>query len=125
MEAIRIEQAKGTVVIRILNLRKQRLREVFRRIPGVDVHVLSIAIQAFKVRGFLRREVNEIKPVERWIHFQRTRGAPLDRNAPILRDMQAGTAETIDVVFFGEVFLKAVVYLSPYSATIASFNSDQ
>jgi hypothetical protein len=39
--------------------------------------------------------------------------------------MQAGTAETIDVVFFGEVFLKAVVYLSPYSATIASFNSDQ
>src|SRR6202040_967450 len=68
-------------------------------VAGMDVNVRPIPTYRPKIIGFVGVEIEEIKRVERRCDLQRARRTALDGAPGLLRDVNAGTAETVDVIF--------------------------
>jgi hypothetical protein len=65
----------------------------------MDVNVGPIPTYRPEISGFVGVEIDEIKRVERRSDLQRARRTALDGDLGLLRDVNAGAAETVDVIF--------------------------
>jgi hypothetical protein len=65
MQPKRIKQAKSAIVVFILYRWEQRLRELLRRIAGLDMNISPTTAERFQVRRFFLVHVDEEEAVER------------------------------------------------------------
>jgi hypothetical protein len=76
----------------------------------MDVNVRSIRTCCPEIIGFVGVEIDEIKGVERRRDLQRARWAALYGGLRLLGDVNAGAAETVDVILLEVgVLAKALV----------------
>jgi hypothetical protein len=76
----------------------------------MDVNVGSISTYRPEIIGFVGVEIDEIKRVERRRDLQRARRTALNSGLGPLRDVNAGAAESVDVIFLEVgVLAKALV----------------